>query len=209
MIDREHVRRARSTIQRGLPRPFGQTGPRLSARCRLLFGLRSSPNLDNRQMSPVRDEADAQFQRLAATTANVSRRSSARRSTRPPLARFKARRSTRRDDISVDLLRRRAVQDLMRPMAVEPIDVQRQLAAEDVTLVGDEQPTSALVLDRSNQPFDHGDAAVLADSAEALLNAAATAIHQQNGQHWGSANGSQDVQSPRDVGTVLRSQCQM
>ena len=58
---------------------------------------------------------------------------------------------------------------------VVPADIQRQLAAKCLTLVGDQQPTRALVLDRSDQPLDHSDAAVLAHRAEALLNAAATA----------------------------------
>ena len=35
-----------------------------------------------------------------------------------------------------------------------------------------------------------------------------TATHQQNGQHWGSANGSHGAQKPADVGTTVRSTCQ-
>jgi hypothetical protein len=30
-----------------------------------------------------------------------------------------------------------------------------------------------------------------------------TATHQQNGQHWGSANGSHGDQKPIDVGTAV------
>ena len=36
----------------------------------------------------------------------------------------------------------------------------------------------------------------------------ATATHQQNGQHCGSAKGSHVVQKPAAVGTVVRSTCQ-
>jgi len=32
--------------------------------------------------------------------------------------------------------------------------------------------------------------------------------HQQNGQHWGNENGSQAVQKPEPVGTIVRSVCQ-
>ena len=35
-----------------------------------------------------------------------------------------------------------------------------------------------------------------------------TATHQQNGQHWGNANGNHGAQKPTDVGTVVRSRCQ-
>ena len=34
------------------------------------------------------------------------------------------------------------------------------------------------------------------------------ATHQQNGQHWGNANGNQGAQKPADVGTAVRSTCQ-
>ena len=36
----------------------------------------------------------------------------------------------------------------------------------------------------------------------------ATATHQQNGQHWGNANGNHGAQKPNDVGTAVRSTCQ-
>src|SRR6266481_2871342 len=35
-----------------------------------------------------------------------------------------------------------------------------------------------------------------------------TPTHQQKGHTWGSAKGTQDVQKPSDVGTVVRSTCQ-
>src|SRR5689334_9769905 len=34
-----------------------------------------------------------------------------------------------------------------------------------------------------------------------------TATHQQNGQRWGSAKGSQEVQNPEPIGIVVRSTC--
>ena len=34
------------------------------------------------------------------------------------------------------------------------------------------------------------------------------ATHQQNGQHWGNANGNHGAQKPTDVGTAVRSTCQ-
>src|SRR5262249_50288077 len=34
-----------------------------------------------------------------------------------------------------------------------------------------------------------------------------TATHQQNGQRWGSAKGSQEVQKPEPIGIVVRSTC--
>ncbi len=31
-----------------------------------------------------------------------------------------------------------------------------------------------------------------------------TATHQQNGQHWGNANGNHGIQKPADIGTAVR-----
>ncbi len=137
--------------------------------------LRRSSQFDDRQVRSVRKEADAQFQPRTATAANVSRRPGTRRSTRPPLAWLKSRPMTSGHHGAVGLLRSCATQRLVRPVAVVPVDVQRQLAAEGVTLVRDQQPTRALVLDRSDQPLDHGDAAVLADCTKALLYTPAAA----------------------------------
>ena len=36
----------------------------------------------------------------------------------------------------------------------------------------------------------------------------ATATHQQNGQYWGRANGSQAVHRPEKMGTAVMSMCQ-
>ena len=35
----------------------------------------------------------------------------------------------------------------------------------------------------------------------------AVATHQQNGQHWGKANGNHGAQKPMDVETAVRSIC--
>jgi hypothetical protein len=61
----------------------------------------------------------------------------------------------------------------MGSVTVAPDDVQRQLAAKCVAIVGHEQPASALVLDRSDQSLDHGDAAIRADGTEPLTDPAA------------------------------------
>jgi len=113
MIDYERVQHARDPRQRRLLRPFKQTDPHSAEQHERLDDLSGSPHFDDRQVSPVGEEADVQFQPCTATTANINFRS------------------------------------------------------------------------------------------------ATTAIHQQKGQRRGSDHGSQEVHKPREVGTVLRSQCQM
>jgi hypothetical protein len=59
-------------------------------------------------------------------------------------------------------------------MLVVPVDVQGKLSTQVSTPIRDEQPTSALALDRSDQALDDCDAAVLADGSEPLTDPATT-----------------------------------
>ena len=75
----------------------------------------------------------------------------------------------------VDLVGRATVENLVGTMPVVPDHEEKQLTPEVITPIRDHQLSSALALDRSDQPFDHGDAAVLAHGPESLTDAAATA----------------------------------
>jgi len=151
----ERTKQTRDTALRHTPRPIGQTDPRIAEQQNQDADLRGSPDLDDRQVSPIGEEADVQYQSHAAATANVDDWPRARRSTRPLLPRFESRLAARRLDAPIDLFGSRAAEHLMRAMAVVPLDVQRQLASEAITPVRGQQPARTLVLDRANQSFDH------------------------------------------------------
>ncbi len=62
----------------------------------------------------------------------------------------------------------------MGPVAVVPVEVERQLLLEGGETVRDrDESRGALVLDGSDAALDHGEAAVLADGAEALADVSA------------------------------------
>jgi len=44
-------------------------------------------------------------------------------------------------------------------------------------------------------------------TSEFLAAVRDAAIHQQKGQRWGNAQGSQAVQNPEEMGTALKSTC--
>ena len=76
----------------------------------------------------------------------------------------------------MDLVGRAIPEMFVRPMLVVPTDVERQLLPEPLPVKRNEhQLPCALGLDRSYQPLDHGDAAMLAHGTEPLTDSAATA----------------------------------
>ena len=170
--------------------------------------LRRALQLDDRKMPAPGQVTNVEFQQLAFATANGRLRLGTRRPARPGPPRLESWLAGGRSSTVVDLVRRRTIESVVRSVAVVPVRKKRQLPAKGVALVGDQQSPRALALQRSNEAFDHRDTAVLADRTEALTNPAATAIHQQKGQRCGNEKGSQEVQKPSDVGTVVRSECQ-
>jgi hypothetical protein len=161
----ERIQAARETTRREHSRPY------LAEQRSQAVALRCSPDLDERQVPPFREEADLQSESRTSAALDLGGGPSTGRSARPLPARLEPRRFGARLDLAVDLLRGRAFQEIMRPMPVVPVDVEPELASKRVASVGDKQSTRALFLHRSDQSLDDGDAAVLADGAEALPDA--------------------------------------
>jgi hypothetical protein len=57
------------------------------------------------------------------------------------------------------------------PIAVKPLDEQRQFTPERVATVRNDQPTCALVFDRPDESFDDCKTPVLTDGSETLMDA--------------------------------------
>jgi hypothetical protein len=168
MTRRERIQAARKTSRRDHSRHSRRTCPRLAEQRSQAVDLRCSPDLDDWQMTSLREEADLQLQSRTSAALDLGGRPSTGRSARPLPARLDSRRFAGRLDFAIDLLRDRAFQEIMRPKPVVPVEVERELASKRVVSVGDKQSTRALFLHRSDQSLDDGDAAVLADGAEAL-----------------------------------------
>jgi hypothetical protein len=62
MTPRERFTNARGTSQRRPLRPITQTAPHIAEQRRQPVVLRDSPELDERQVPPVREKADVQLQ---------------------------------------------------------------------------------------------------------------------------------------------------
>ena len=91
----------------------------------------------------------------------------------PEWTRFEARLAIERSSRVVDLVGRSSAQGHVGTMLVVPLEVVRQLTAECRPGVGHRDSTRGFVFQAENKPLDHGDAAVLADGAEARRNAMA------------------------------------
>ena len=104
-------------------------------------------------------------QSISRLTGNQGLRPCALRSTRPVLSRFDAWPPIGRVSSKVDFVGRPAFKRRVRTMFVVPVGVRENLAAEFVTAQRDEDSSSIFILDRSDQTFNDGDAAVFADGA--------------------------------------------
>ena len=63
-----------------------------------------------------------------------------------------------------------STQSLMRTELVIPGEVQRQDAAHVIGILGDSDLAGTFLLERTHEAFENGDAAVLADGTESLMN---------------------------------------
>ena len=112
----------------------------------------------------------------AAPPVNPRLRGSTRRAAWPTSSWFEPRRQRCGREIMVDLVGRAISEMFVRSMLVVPTDVERQLLPEPLPVKRNEhQLPCALGLDRSYQPLDHGDAAMLGHGTEPLTDTAATA----------------------------------
>jgi hypothetical protein len=138
--------------------------------------LRDALQIDDGQMLATAAILDAQLDEGAGPSANERMRLRARRPSRPTIPRFETRPSASWELTEVDLVGRTGAETRVRPFRVVPGDVVIELAGERCPRQRDDrQEPRALFLQRSDVPLDDGEAAVLADRPESLLDAVAAA----------------------------------
>lgn len=131
----------------------------------------SATQRDDGQVLAPRAVADREFETLTTSPVNLRMRSCAWRSARPSTSWFESRREACGWSAKVDLVRGSHLESGVRSVSVVPGDEEQQLAPDRVTLVGNQHASGALVLHGADEPLDHGDAPILADRAESLLDA--------------------------------------
>ena len=144
--------------------PCEQTASGSRGRPGTLGSLRRALQFNDRQVLAPRQVAQLQFDHLPDLATHFSLRRGARRSPRPAPPRLDPRRFAGTIAVEVDLVGRCGSQPLVRTVAVVPLEVERQFPSHALALVRDQQPPRALVLHRSDEPLEDGDAAVLADA---------------------------------------------
>ncbi len=143
---------------------------------RFLATLRDASQRHDGEMLTPAAVLDVQLDRDSWSSSHERMQRSARRPSRPPGSRFVSRSPASRECAEVDFVGCARSEARVRPLGVVPGDVVVELAAERVSRQrNDRQQARALVLHRLDEPLDDGEAAVLADGAEALLDAATDA----------------------------------
>ena len=123
---------------------------------------------DEGQMLAAGCELDHEFGVSATRSADGSLRRGTETLARPACARFNARLGVCGLATVVDFIGRFAAKELMRPIAVVPVNTEPQLGGHAAHVKRDErQGCHAFGLQRFDEAFDDRDAAVLADGAEA------------------------------------------
>ena len=163
----------------GAVREVGRAGgtdrplPYPARRIKLDLDLRGALERDDGQMSPSTVVADRELEGDSGLTADERLRRSAWGTTRPLRAGLEARRPIGRAAMVVDLVGSGGAESRVRPVAVVPGDVDGQFVLHGRETVRDQnQSPGALVLDGADAALDHGEAAVFADGAEPLADAA-------------------------------------
>ena len=134
--------------------------------------LRDALEGDDRQVPATSTMLDDQIDHGSGLPSNERMRAGARRSLRPTRSRFEPWPPARGERAEIDLVGGARAESGMRPLGVVPVDVVIELASERGSRQGhDRQEPRALVLQGTDEPLDDGEAAVLADSAETLLDA--------------------------------------
>ena len=138
--------------------------------------LRGAFQRDDREVLAPGKVLHVQRELHAPPPVNPGLRRCAGRTPWPTPSRLEPWRERSRRNVAVQLLGRPAAKTLVRPVLVVPGDVERELVTELLLTHRDEHQSSrALRLDCPHQPLDPGQASVLVESAEPLLDAEATA----------------------------------
>jgi hypothetical protein len=130
---------------------------------------------DDRQVPVSTEPLDAKLQVHAGCPAHLGMRRGARRPAWPVWPRLESRASARGRDTPISFLRGAAAEELMRAERVVPVRVECKAALKASPIQRDDSPTQELLLHAEDEPFDHGNAAVLADGTVAGVDLAATA----------------------------------
>jgi len=131
---------------------------------------------NDRQMPAPAEEADVEVELDSRLPADESAWGCARGAPWPSRSGLEPRRPACWTPMVVNLVRGCGAEARMRPAAVVPSEVETEFLVEiGETVWNRDQPSRALGLECPDAPLDHGEAAVLTDSAEALADAAATA----------------------------------
>lgn len=138
-------------------------------------GSGAGPQFDEGQMLASACEGDAQFERRALAFARGRARGGAGRGCGPAHARFVAWLGVARTNACVGFLGRFAAEGGVRTGLVVPAKERVEFTPQVLPAQGDCDAAEAFVFERSDESLDDGDAAVLADGAEARPDAVASA----------------------------------
>jgi hypothetical protein len=146
----------------------------INSTCATVVALRSRSQRDHREMLATSEVLDLQFESNTWSTPQLGRRSGARCPARPSQSGLEAWLHAGRRRAEVDLVRRPTVEAVVRTLAVVPLREDRQVLSQRSFLIGNEQPSSALLLDGPDQTLDERDGTVLSKGTEALLDTASS-----------------------------------
>ena len=116
-----------------------------------------------------------EIQASSTATSNRYLGHGAWRAAGPVSSRLEPRCEASRSKTLIDLVRCSTIECFAWPVAVVPIDEQRQLPPKAIAPVGHQELSRALALDGPDEPLDDCDAPVFADRTEPLTNPSATA----------------------------------
>jgi hypothetical protein len=133
--------------------------------------LRDALQRDEGQVLAPGTALDEQFILGAGSTSHERLGPRARRRSQPSLTRLEPRLPARGHLAEVNLVGCGTGEELVGPVGIEPGHVPIELALESSCYEGHEDQARALGLHRPDEPLDDGEAAVLPDRAEPLLDA--------------------------------------
>ena len=137
--------------------------------------LSSALQFDERQMPAACQVSHGERELLTASPSHGSARPSTWRAAWPLSSWLESRCTAGGQEIEVDLVRSSSLERTVRPIAVVPLDEQRELTPESPPAIGNDELARALVLDGPDESLDNRETAIFLDGPEALSDATAAA----------------------------------
>ncbi len=137
--------------------------------------LRGFLQLNDGKMCSPGQVGDVQVETLTASPSNRGLRPGTEGIPRPTSSWLEPRRTAGGREIEVDLVRSSSLERTVRPMAVVPLDEQREFTPENRPVIGNDELARALALDGPDESLDNRETAVFFDGPEALSDATAAA----------------------------------